>query len=208
MTYRIVILTKPVEAPFLVNYLRGQNPSLNIECAFDIEGLREKLAGRETTTRLITFNCSVIVPEDVICTLGPEPYNVHPGPPEYPGAHPVAYALRDNARHYGATGHVIWPKVDAGPIVYYKREDIDADTDAANLTETAYYMAVKAFSVIGAHCARGDMPMPHLNHTWSSVKSTREDYQNFCTIPDNADSEEVARLRRICGNDLIVTDVA
>lgn len=203
LQYRIVILTKATEAPFLVKYMRGQNPHIDVEAALNIEDLREKIGDKASVTRLITFNVGLIVPKDILDILGPTPYNIHPGPPDYPGAHPVAFALRNNATHYGTTGHVIMEKVDSGAIVYCKQVDIAADIGRTELTDMAYYLAVEAFSVIGTHCANSDQSMAQIKQSWSGQKSTTKGYKALCTVPENATRIEIARLKRICGDDLV-----
>jgi Formyl transferase len=200
--YRIIILTKPVEAPYLVKFVRTQNPLLDVETAFSQEELRQKIGGQGAHTRLISFNSEIIIPKSILDGLGPIPYNIHPGPPDYPGSYPLNYALKNGAENYGVTGHEIWEKVDAGPIVYVEQIAIEPDMLLHELSAMAYTMAVKAFSVIAIHCAKSAAPMAHLNARWSGQKSTRKGYQQLCRVPANASPEEIAFLKRICGDDL------
>ncbi|VAV98689.1 hypothetical protein MNBD_ALPHA06-286 [hydrothermal vent metagenome] len=203
MAYRIVVLTKPVEAPFLLQFVRRENPGLEVETALNEAELRQKIGSQAADTRLISFNCNTIVPKDILDLLGPVPYNIHPGPPAYPGTYPIAYALKDKARQYGATAHEIWEKVDAGPIVYAEQQTISPDISLQQLTELAFTLATKAFSVIASHCAQSATALPHLAYQWSQNKSTHKSYQQMCKPPANATPTERAELKRICGDDLI-----
>lgn len=203
MAYRIIVLTKPVEAPFLLQFVRTENPDIEVQTATNKAELRGKIGRQAADTRLISFNCNTIVPKDVLDALGPTPYNIHPGPPAYPGTYPVAYALKDNAQQYGATGHEIWEKVDAGPIVYVQQVPLSLDISLTELTELAYTLAIKAFSVIASHCAQSTAALAHLEQQWGQNKSTHKSYQQLCQVPANATPEQRAELKRICGDDLV-----
>ncbi|MCF6292674.1 MAG: hypothetical protein L3J04_04680 [Robiginitomaculum sp.] len=204
MTYRIVILTKQAEAPFLVEFIRNENPELEVSAALTEAELRQQIGEQGACTRLISFNNHIIIPKDILDALGPVPYNIHPGPPEYPGSYPVVFALRDYARKYGVTAHEIAIKVDAGPIVYVEQTPIAPHICIKQLTDLAYTMAVTAFSFIAKHCAHSQEPLPHFDHQWSGIKSTRKSYQELCQVPANASDEEIKQLRKVCGDDLVL----
>jgi len=205
MSYRIVILTKQVEAPFLLQFIRKENPSLEVLIALNENELRRAVATKGADTRLISFNSHTIIPADILDSLGPVPYNIHPGPLNYPGTYPVAFALKDRANYYGVTAHEIIEKVDAGPIVYVEQVPIAADICLEQLTDLAFTMAVTAFSFIAQHCAVNTGAIPHLDYRWSGTKSTHESYKQLCQMPANASTKDQEQMRRICGEDLVLT---
>jgi len=203
LAYRIIVLTKKVEAPFLQDFLQNENPNLEIKTALDEVELREKVGNDGSCTRLLCFNSPIIVPKDILDELGPAPYNIHPGPPEYPGSYPIAFALKDNALKYGATAHEMIEKVDAGPIVYVCEMPIAADINLEQLTELAFNLGIEVFRKIAVHCAHSTVALPHLDRKWGKDKSTRKAYLELCKVPANASAEEIRILQRICGDDLI-----
>ncbi len=202
MAYRIVLLTKQVEAPFLRQFLHGQNPDLEVDIALNQAELRQAIAGRGADTRLICFNSKVIVPGDILQQLGPVPYNIHPGPPQFPGSYPIAYALRDRAATYGATAHEMVEKVDAGPIVHVEQIAIEPDISLDELTELAFTLGTRVFSFIAIYCAHNADALPQLDISWSGEKSTKKSYRELCQVSLGASEDEIANLRRICGDDL------
>ncbi len=67
--------------------------------------------------QVIAICTDVIIPADIIDNLERTPYNIHPGPPEYPGRYPSAWALYDKAKKFGTTLHIVDKKVDSGHII-------------------------------------------------------------------------------------------
>lgn len=199
MGYNILLLTGETEAPHLSGYIRAQNPCLTVASAQSLNALEAHLSRSGPRTRLISFLTDVIVPAAALAKLSVTPYNIHPGPPEYPGSKPEAFALYDGARVYGATAHEMTAKVDAGPIVHVERFAVDPRWSRLDLGDRAYAAAVDVFARIGAHCAAHETPMPRQPIRWGARKTTTRMFRALCE-KGARDAAELARLRRACGD--------
>ena len=135
MSSALILLTGHREAPYLIDYIRGYSTTLPIIHATDLEDLeRECLPGRV----LIAFCTAVIVPAALLDRLGRPAFNFHPGPPTYPGRHPESFAAYDGVIRFGATAHVMAPRVDEGPIVGVEWFDVPPETGQMMLADLAF----------------------------------------------------------------------
>src|SRR5450631_4487963 len=102
----IVLLTGEVEQPVLASILRDYNPRLTVLPVTTSVHLAALKITVLRSARLIAFTTDIIVPPDVLDSLGYGAYNFHPGPPQYPVWSPAHFALYDQAPEFGATLHV------------------------------------------------------------------------------------------------------
>lgn len=198
---RIVLLTGEREVPFFRDFLLARNPALDVVPAFDLAGLRAAVAADPAHTRVIAFVTFVIVPADILAALGPVPYNIHPGPPDYPGSHPESFALYEGATQFGATGHAMTARVDAGAIVASSRFAIVPQMERVALADAAYRRAVDVFATIAGHCAMSDAPLKPNGEAWSGRKRTRAQFRALCDRAATAPAGERTRLKRALGPD-------
>ena len=73
---------------------------------------------------LISYISPWIVPKTVLDRTKKWNVNFHPGPPEYPGIGCFNFAIYDSVEQFGATAHIMEPKVDTGKIISLKRFSI------------------------------------------------------------------------------------
>ncbi len=156
MKRRIIILTGQREAPFFKKFLLEQNPLLDVAAAHDLEDLTSAIDRFDADARLIAFLSGTIVPSKLLSRLQITPYNIHPGPPEYPGSHPESFAIWEGAQTYGVTAHEMTARVDDGPIVAVYRFPAPPNPGRVQLSNLTYEHAVKVFAVVGAFCAKTD----------------------------------------------------
>lgn len=193
MLERIILLTGPVEGPVLATLLRRHNPDLTVQCPSGLSDI-EKLTRTELSrSRLIGFLTSIIVPVSILEALGFGAYNFHPGPPEYPGWLPSHLAIHDRATCFGATVHVMAPKVDAGPIVDLERFSIPPGVTVQTLEEMAFVGCTRLFWRLAKTLATLSEPLDVLPVQWSGRKSTRAMYAAACDIPIDIDEDELNR---------------
>ena len=200
MAYGILLLTGAREAPHLTQFIRAQRADLEVRTALTKDALVSCVAEMGPQTRLISFLTDIIVSADILNGLAPTPYNIHPGPPEYPGSKPEAFALYAGAKEYGATAHEMAARVDAGPIVHVERFAIDPDWGRLDLGDRAYAAAISVFAHVARHCAEHETPLPPLELRWGRRKTTNKDFRALCARPAET-IEELIRLRRACGED-------
>ncbi|MEM9063196.1 MAG: hypothetical protein AAGD13_22270 [Pseudomonadota bacterium] len=187
----ITLLTEPMFAPFLHDYLLEQNADLTVRTASSISGLESAIEQAGIDTRLISFLTNVIVPGPTLAALNIEPYNIHPGPPEVPGVNPEVFAICDGANSFGVTAHVILQRIDSGPIVYCERFSMPDRPKRRALADMTFPYALKAFQYVADHCALSTDPLPRVDVDWTGPLRTRKAFDELCLDAD--------RLMRACG---------
>lgn len=173
----ILLLTEPLFAPFLRDYLMDKDCGRAVHVAGTLDALRAAVDRAGSRGRLISFLTDVVVPRDILALPGPEPYNIHPGPPEIPGVRPEVFAIADNATEFGVTAHVMAPKVDSGPIVFCRRFPIVGCPGPRALADQAFPLALDAFRHVADHCAFSDAPLARIDAVWSGPLRTRKAFE-------------------------------
>ena len=196
---RIILLTSPVEQTALSALLLGHNPQLTICPAATSEDLAALDTGALSSSRLIAFSSPVIVPREVLGSLGYGAYNFHPGPPQYPGWAPAHFALFEHASEFGATAHTMAERVDSGPIVDVALFQIPADISVLGLEGLAYAHLARLFWELSKRLATQVEPLPVREVRWGEKKNSRRAYQAICDIPLDIGKEEFDHRMRIFG---------
>jgi len=196
---RIILLTSPVEQTALSALLLGHNPQLTICPAATSKDLGALNAGALSRSRLIAFSSPVIVPREVLGSLGYGAYNFHPGPPQYPGWAPAHFALYEHASEFGATAHTMAERVDSGPIVDVALFRIPADISVLGLEGLAYAHLARLFWELSKRLATRVEPLPVREMRWGKKKNSRRAYQAICDIPLDISKEEFDHRMRIFG---------
>ncbi|KZD06450.1 formyltransferase family protein [Oceanibaculum pacificum] len=197
MPNRIILLSGRPAAYHVAAALEQHRAGLDILYASTAEQLAEAADAIDGATRLIGFCIDVVVPPAILERLPGPAYNIHPGPPAYPGAFPGALALYDGATRYGATLHEMRVRVDDGPIVGTLAFDVPADATLAWLKARSQKAAFRLL----LHFARGlatlDAPLPHLaGERWGERRASKRYVRSLALITDDLPPEEAARRRR------------
>ena len=195
----IILLTSPVEQTALSALLLGHNPQLTICPAATSKDLGALNAGALSRSRLIAFSSPVIVPREVLGSLGYGAYNFHPGPPQYPGWAPAHFALYEHASEFGATAHTMAERVDSGPIVDVALFQIPADISVLGLEGLAYAHLARLFWELSKRLATRVEPLPVREMRWGKKKNSRRAFQAICDIPLDISKEEFDHRMRIFG---------
>ncbi|CAL78607.1 conserved hypothetical protein; putative Methionyl-tRNA formyltransferase [Bradyrhizobium sp. ORS 278] len=177
----------------LTELLKAHNPALRFRCAVTLQELEaieiDVLAG----ARLLAFTSGVVVPPAILRALGHGAYNFHPGPPDYPGWAPAHFAIYDGAKRFGATAHVMEPRVDCGGIVGVETFDIPDGVDVRGLEQMAFVRLAYLFWRMSRDLACHLAPLPVLPIAWSGTKSSRQMYAAMCDMPADIDAAEMKR---------------
>jgi hypothetical protein len=189
----IVLLSGDIEQRNLALILKQFNPRLKVVPVGTEAQLTAVSPALLARSRLLAFSTPVVVPAAVLHQLGYGAYNFHPGSPDYPGWHPVSFALYDRAKVFGATAHLMAEQVDAGPIVDLELFEVEPGTTAEQLSEAAYAAAVRLFWRLAEPLATRSEPLPTLSLGWSGRKSSRRSFARQCEIPLDIPAEELAR---------------
>ena len=199
MTRRIILLTGPDEAPFLRELFLKLDPLLEVTAALDLGELIEAVDRCDGDARLISFLTGIIVPTTLLSRLKVTPYNIHPGPPEYPGAHPECFAIWEEAETFGVTAHEMTARVDEGPIVAVYRFDMPPNPSRIALSELTFMRALDVITAVARHCAATDAPMTPVDETWASRKRTRQEFRALRASTSDVAPAGLERLVRACG---------
>jgi len=180
----------------LSSLLREHNPALSFRGAVtldDLEAIERDVLGR---SRLLAFTTGVVVPVAILGDIGHGAYNFHPASPDYPGWAPAHFAFYDGAKHFGATAHVMEPRVDSGAIVGVETFDIPDGVDVRGLEQMTFVRLAHLFWRMSHQLACHAGPLPVLPIGWSGIKSTKRMYAEMCDMPaDLAPAEMNRRIR-------------
>jgi len=176
MPQKIILLTGQREAPFLERFILERRSAAEVLTATDKATFQNIILGDLMDTRLISFCSPIIVPEAVLNRLNLEAYNIHPGPPHYPGLCPEAFALADGATNFGATAHVMTADVDDGPIVATKKFSIPEGINRLDLAALAYNAAVQLFAEVAGFSIENDGQMLRTGDQWRGHVNRQAEY--------------------------------
>ncbi|HEY4140623.1 MAG TPA: formyltransferase family protein [Pseudolabrys sp.] len=196
----VILLTGSIEERALAPVLRRHSPDLdvrNIKTLDELEVLPRTLLAR---ARLIGFVTPVIVPQQILESLGFGAYNFHPGPPHYPGWVPSHFAIYERAVLFGATAHMMHERVDSGPIVGVEIFPVPPDPTVERLEALALVALARIFWSLSEQLALQTTPLTELPITWSGKRTTHRDYAALCEISAGISKSELDRRISVIGN--------
>ena len=191
-----LLVMKPPEAAFVSGALSRCAPSAKLARAGSEEELYPALSKLAPSARLIGFSTAVIVPADVLAAFDGNAYNFHPGPPNYPGNRPSAFACYDAAGEFGVTLHYMTAKVDAGAIVDCIRFATGERRTASALAVTAYQNLAKLFVRNAIALSQTQRPLRPNGETWGARKTTLAMFEAMRAVPGDIDPDELDRRIR------------
>lgn len=197
MPGRIVLLASYRDGPFVADFLRGEAQGRPVVLATTRAELEALAPSFDPSIRLVAFTSGVVVPGRMLDALGGNAYNIHPGPPERPGTFPDVWALMDGDASFGATLHVMHPRVDEGPIVDVARFDVPPGADRPWLAAEAIRHAAALLVKWGGALCRDDGPLPtRPDLAWTGAKSRMRDFDDLCRIDPSIAAPELDRRAR------------
>lgn len=197
---RIIFLCGEEEGEAFRSHVARFAPQLETVWVSSVASLDFATRSGGHRTRLISFLTSVIVPETILKRLRPTPINIHPGPPEYPGAHGLAFAIFNEARTFGVTVHEMTARVDDGPILMVDRFSLPPDAELVSFGNDVYARAVAMADHVIQHCIHSDGPMPRArNEVWADNHCTSKRLERLLAAAPSLLPADLERLRRACG---------
>ena len=186
----IVLLCVSSDQRSLIAILKRHRPQLKVVPVETPDQLAALTPAVLSQARLVSFASPVVVPAVVLKALGCGAYNFHPGPPSYPGRHAESFAIYERARVYGATAHVMFEKVDSGPIVGLEMFEVPSETTVDQLSELTFAALARLFWRLAEPLTSCPDSLPEMAIPWSGIKSSRRRYAEMCEVPlDIAESE-------------------
>jgi methionyl-tRNA formyltransferase len=182
----------------LTDALRRAAPGAALSFAWSLADLEAELAHDPEASRILSVGSSVVVPPRVLSSLAAPAYNLHPGPPEYPGLFPSVFALYEGAASFGVTLHEMAPAVDTGAICMVERFKIDPRWDRLALDTHTFVVLMHVIERAAPLLADTRAPLAHSGEAWSGRRRTRKDFDALCHLPENFTAVELAmRLRAV-----------
>ena len=196
MPGRLLLLTGEFEAGVLVPFFARHAPEARIEAVHLGTALEAAILSGTEGTRLLAFCTSVIVPPSLLALLPGPSYNIHPGPPSFPGRHPECWGAYHGAVRFGATLHEMASRVDEGPIVDVQWFEMEAGGGQAAYGMRAYQAAIQVMIRWAPWLINDDRPLPRSTERWSGTKTRRADLEAMCRVTPDIDETEFERRRR------------
>ena len=145
---------------------------------------------------VLSFLNGYIVKPALLEACGGRAFNVHPGPPEYPGRDPWHFAYYDGFSRAGATLHRMTARVDEGEILDVIERDHDPSLSVADYADLCRRLAASLLVRNLAAILAGTIER-RCQRTWrAEAKRSRRDFVTMCQVdPTMSPDELVRRLR-------------
>ena len=196
---RLILLTQREFEEPLSEVLRRAAPGVALSFAWSLDDLAAELAHDPEGSRILSVGSNIVVPRRVLQKLASPAYNLHPGPPNYPGIFPSAFALYEGAQEFGVTLHEMAPAVDTGAICCVERFKIDQRWDRLALDTHTFVVLMHVLERSAARLADTRTPLSRSGDTWSGKRRTRKDFDALCRLPENFSAVELAQRLRAVG---------
>ena len=139
---------------------------------------------------ILSYISPWIVPKTVLDKTKRWNINFHPGPPEYPGIGCFNFAIFDSAKHFGATAHIMEPKVDTGEIIGVKRFSMIEKETVETLSKKTYEAQLSLYKDIIDYIMVNNC-LPKCDETWKRKPFTRSELEYLATIKMNMSEKEI-----------------
>lgn len=197
MPQTIILLTGTFDASDLSSFLAKRHPECALIWVQDLEILIAAVDSVDCSrARLVSFCSGLIVPAALLERFGHGAYNIHPGPPSFPGRHPESWGVYLAAPRFGATLHVMAPRVDEGAIIDTIWFDVADGVGQRLLAETAFKAALDLLLAWFARLVSEDMALPPNGEAWHGRKWRRADLDAMTRFDGSIDAVEFERRRR------------
>lgn len=196
---RLILMTQREFEEPLSDALRRAAPGVSLSFAWSLKDLEAELAHDPDASRVLSIGSDVIVPGTTLRRLASPAYNLHPGPPNYPGIFPSVFALYEGAQEFGVTLHEMAPVVDSGAICLVERFKIDPRWDRLSLDTHTFVVLMHVVERTAPLLADVRAPLPHSGDAWSGQRRTRKDFDALCRLPENFTAIELAQRLRAVG---------
>jgi len=196
----LIVLLSPAELTGrFEEAMRAGGASVKVAPVDTLSALETVCRDRAGHFRLVAFATDVIVLAHVLAALGGPAYNLHPGPPEYPGLFPSCFAIDEGAACFGSTLHEMNERVDEGAIVGIDTFDMPAGIDRQTLDALALASAMRLVAHLAEELADIPTPLRPLPVAWSGRRRTAKDFAALCEIPPDISADDFAHRYRAVG---------
>ena len=189
----IILMTSIYHAKILTSILISENIKINILNFIHPNQLKEIPDDYLMSSRLISFGSRHYIPPDILDRIGYGSYNLHPGPPNYPGWAPFYYAIYDRATRYGVTFHEMNDKIDAGDIVRVRDFDIPAHATTQELVNLTEFHMFELLKELAPSLKNQTDYLATTDLNWQRQPLKKKDFLAICHIPLDISEDELNR---------------
>jgi methionyl-tRNA formyltransferase len=195
MPQRLILLTGTFDAEVLVRHFQQINPLCHVTWVTTHDALAEAVE-MGPPSRLVSFCSGVIVSKALLDRMDGPSYNIHPGPPTFPGRYPECWGAYYGARRFGATLHVMVPRVDEGEIIDTLWFDVPEGAGQRHFGLEGFRAAMQLLSDWSLALSKIDGPLPANGEVWSGHKRSQADIDRLSRVSADIDAVEFERRRR------------
>ncbi|MBM3513788.1 MAG: hypothetical protein FJX59_08735 [Alphaproteobacteria bacterium] len=199
MSRRILLLTDPELTAVSLGHLSAAARDAEICVVHDPANLAAEMAGPTPPERIIAFASGVIVPAETLAHLPGGAYGFHPGPANYRGLFPSAFALYDGATDFGVTLYKLTAEPDAGPIIAIDRFEVPEGSDRLALDTLTLKRMVALLTKLAGILTNLDLTAAPCGATWSGPVRRNSDFAALCRLPSDVTANEFERRYRAVG---------
>ena len=145
---------------------------------------------------LISYISPWIIPPEVLSNTRNWNINFHPGSPDYPGIGCFNFAIFDSAKEFGATAHIMEPKVDTGKIIDVEYFSIDAEKENVETLSRKTYNALLILYMRVFEYVFNNKKLPECNERWKRKPYKRVDLEKLATIDTNMSKDQINNIIR------------
>lgn len=197
MPQTIILLTGSFDASDLSSFLAKRHPETALIWVQDLDVLAVAIDSVDSAeARLVSFCSGCIVPAALLDRFGRGAYNIHPGPPSFPGRHPESWGVYLAAPRFGATLHAMTPRVDEGEIIATQWFEVAPGTGQRGLAEAAFKAALDLLLGWFGRMATEAAALPPNGEVWHGRKWRRADLEAMTRIEAAIEPAEFERRRR------------
>ena len=199
MPGRILLLTAPELTAVALPPLRAANPDIECVVAHTSTELAREFSAPAKPDRIIAFASGVMVPPSTLALAGSGAFGFHPGPPEFRGLFPSAYAIDQCASNFGVTLHRLTADPDSGEIVAVDRFGIPAHADRLALDTLTLTKMIALLTRMAGILTNLNIVPAGCGQVWSGPVRDRTDFAALCRLQPDVTADEFARRYRAVG---------
>ena len=139
---------------------------------------------------LISYISPWIVPNEILKKTKKWNINFHPGPPEYPGIGCFNFALFESAKKFGATAHLMNPKVDTGEIIGVNHFPMTPYETVKTLSIKTYKAQLALYIQIMEYI-NSNKSLPKCDEKWKRKPYTRNELEKLAEINPRMNEHEL-----------------
>ena len=141
---------------------------------------------------LISYLAQWVIPGGLINSAKLAAFNLHPGPPEYPGIGCTNFAIYNDEKIFGITCHHMLDRVDSGQIIAVRRFPVFETDSVYSLTQRCYVEILHLFEELISGIIRGEA-LPVSSESWKRKPYKRKELDALCQLTDDMKEEEVQK---------------